>query len=275
MIKPILKYPGAKWRQSQWIASFFPEHNTYLEPYAGSAAVFFNKTPAEHEILNDKFGCIVNLFRVLREQSDELIRLIDLTPWSRKEYLECERQFSGTGDAIEDARRFLIRCWQAHGTRFNKPQGTWRNIGPDNNGQTTQSWRQLPARLYAVVDRLKMAEIDNRPAVEVIRRYNAPDCLIYADPPYVKATRNGSYYENEMTDEEHIELLQVLEKHKGPVTLSGYAHPLYDERLQHWHRITLPVIAEHGRRRIEVLWLNEKAACAQQLPLFAESEVGA
>ncbi len=275
MSKPILKYPGAKWRQSAWIISFFPEHATYLEPYAGSAAIFFNKAPADHEILNDRFGSIVNLFRVLREHGDELIRLIDLTPWAREEYLECERQFSGTGDPIEDARRFLVRCWQAHGTRYNKPQHTWRNLGRENNGQTTAGWRQLPERLYAIVDRLKMAEIDNRPALEVITRYNAPDCLIYADPPYVRETRNGAYYEDEMTDQEHIDLLQVLDKHQGSVILSGYAHPLYDERLQHWYRVTSPVIAEHGRRRTEVLWLNEKAAGSRQLSLFTESEVPA
>lgn len=274
MIKPILKYPGAKWRLAPWIIGYFPEHETYVEPYCGSAACFFAKDPAGHEILNDKFGSIVNLFKVLREQGEELIRLIDLTPWARDEYLECERQFSGTGDALEDARRFLVRCWQAHGTRYNKPQHTWRNIGPENNGQTTQLWRKLPARLYAAVDRLKMAEIDNRPAVEVIRRYNKPDCLIYADPPYVKSTRNGDYYEDEMTDAEHTELLQVLRKHTGSVILSGYAHPLYDDLLQDWYRVLMPVIAEHGRRRTEVLWLNQKAAGAQQLPLlFTEQEV--
>lgn len=274
MIKPILKYPGAKWRQSTWIISFFPEHKTYMEPYCGSAGVFCNKAPAEHEILNDKWDSIVNLFRVLRESPDELVRRIAFTPWARDEYLECERQFTGTGDPIEDARRFLVRCWQAHGTRFDHRSG-WRNIGPSNNGKTTKVWNQLPDRLLAVVDRLKMAEIDNRPAVEVIGRYNAPDCLIYADPPYVTDTRNGDYYEDEMDDDDHIELLQVLNAHTGPVILSGYAHPLYDSRLQQWYRVTSPVIAEHGRRRTEVLWLNQKAAQSQQLPLFAESEVGA
>ena len=272
MIKPILKYPGAKWRLAPWIVGYFPEHETYVEPYCGSAACFFAKAPAGHEILNDKFGSIVNLFRVLREHGEELAHLIDLTPWARDEYLECERQFTDTGNSIEDARRFLIRCWQAHGTRFNKPSG-WRNRGAGAEAHTTQTWRQLPIRLYTVIDRLKDAEIESRPALEIIARYNAPDCLIYADPPYILDTRNGTYYQYEMSDQDHIELLQALQAHTGPVILSGYAHPLYDERLQDWYRVTLPVIAEHGRHRQEVLWLNERAARAQQLPLFTEQEV--
>jgi DNA adenine methylase len=273
MNKPILKYPGAKWRIAPWIISHFPEHETYVEPYCGSAAVFFCKAPAGHEIINDRYGSIVNLFRVLREHGEELARLIDLTPWARDEYLDCERQFSGTGNDIEDARRFLVRCWQAHGTRFNKSSG-WRNIGQENNGQTTPVWRQLPARIMATVDRLKHAEIDNRPALEVIARYNSPDCLIYADPPYMLETRNGAYYEYEMTDADHTCLLQALQAHKGMVALSGYAHSIYDESLQDWYRIEYPVIAEHGRRRTEVLWLNPKAAQSRQLTLF-ENEVPA
>lgn len=268
-LKPILKYPGSKWRLSPWIAKHLPPHSTYLEPYCGSAGVFFCKSPADHEILNDKFASIPNLFRVLRDHGQELAHLIDLTPWSRDEYLECEAQFSETGDEIEDARRFLVRCWQAHGTRFSHASG-WRNIGPENNGQTTVTWRQMPARLYAVIDRLKMAEIDNRPALEVIRRYNSEDCCIYADPPYVLSTRNGKYYENEMSDQDHIDLLQALSEHKGSVLLSGYAHPLYDDFLQGWHRIVCPVVAEHGRARTEVLWLNQKA---RPVSLFDECEV--
>lgn len=39
----VLKYPGAKWRISEWIISHFPEHKVYCEPFFGSGAVFFNK----------------------------------------------------------------------------------------------------------------------------------------------------------------------------------------------------------------------------------------
>lgn len=53
-IKPILKYPGAKWNCAEWIISHFPAHKHYVEPYFGSGAVFFNKQPAAHEVINDR-----------------------------------------------------------------------------------------------------------------------------------------------------------------------------------------------------------------------------
>ena len=72
-------------------------------------------------------------------------------------------------------------------------------------------------------------------------------------PRNVRATRQDRYYHHEMTDEEHRALLDALDIHPEPVVLSGYAHPLYDERPGHWFRLTCPAIAAHGRVRTEVL----------------------
>ena len=62
-MKTVLKYPGAKNRIADWICSYIPAHDVYLEPYAGSLAVFFNKMPARIETLNDLDGEVVNYFR--------------------------------------------------------------------------------------------------------------------------------------------------------------------------------------------------------------------
>lgn len=264
----ILPYPGAKWKLAAWIVSHFPEHKTYLEPYAGSAAVFFSKVPAPHEILGDMNGDLINLFQVVQEQGQDLARRIALTGWIEEEYQMYKRTYSGSGDRVEDARRFLIRCWQSHGVQLGKVSG-WRHNGVKGNASTVELWNQLPDRIQAVIQRLKRAEIRNRPALELIEYYNAPDCLIYADPPYLLSTRlSEGHYIHEMTDADHRALLEALDKHKGPVALSGYAHPIYDERLSHWQRVTIPTIAEHARPRVEVLWLNQKAAQVQQQSLF-------
>lgn len=264
--KPILKYPGGKWRLASWIISFFPKHRHYVEPYCGSAACFFSKEPSEHEVLNDKNGSITNLFRVIREHGTELAQAIEMTPWSEEEYQRVERDVT-SGDDVEQARCFLIRCWQAHGGTLYQVAG-WKHNGLHGHAYPVRLWRQLPDRILAVVDRLRDAEIRNRPALEIIDYYNSPDCLLYVDPPYMLSTRGRKYYPYEMDDEDHVTLLQALEKHRGPVILSGYAHPIYDEQLAHWSRVEIPAVAEHGKRRREVLWLNEKVTCNQQLTLL-------
>lgn len=39
-MKRILNYPGSKWSSAEIIINLFPEHKSYLEPFAGSLAVF-------------------------------------------------------------------------------------------------------------------------------------------------------------------------------------------------------------------------------------------
>lgn len=85
-MKQVLKYPGAKNRLADWICSYIPEHNVYLEPFFGSGAVFFNKQPCRVETVNDINDDVYNYFKVLRDCPDELIRLIELTAYGRAEY---------------------------------------------------------------------------------------------------------------------------------------------------------------------------------------------
>lgn len=99
--------------------------------------------------------------------------------------------------------------------------------GPD----VAKEWSKLPEKILKVASRLKEAQIEHQPAVKLLERYKRKEVLVYADPPYIIETRTRRNYKHEMTIEDHIELLETLDQHPGPVILSGYAHPLYDN---HW-----------------------------------------
>lgn len=264
---PVLRYPGSKWRLARWIVSHFPPHTVYLEPFFGSGAVFFTKPPSKVETINDLDGRVVNLFRVIRERPEALAALVEMTPWAREEYYV---SYDLTGDPLEDARRFLVRCWQAQAARIASRTG-WRHDVQGSPGvPAALLWAQLPKRILAVADRLKYAQIEQQPALELVPRYAYPQVLIYADPPYPMSTRTGRLYACEMSDEEHSALLDVLDAHPGPVVLSGYACELYDSRLRHWTRTTRRALAEKGNIAEEVLWLNPVCANALGGTLFSE-----
>jgi DNA adenine methylase len=257
----ILHYPGSKWS----MVEHMPEHEKYLEPFFGSGAVLFNKPPSKIETVNDLDGQVVNLFRVIRDRPKELAEKIRWTPYSRQEYYE---SYEPTGDEIEDDRRFLIRCWMARGAKTSDRTG-WRHIIDTNGPSVTKSWAEVPEKILVVTEWLRYVQIDQQPALQLIERHRRPDVLIYADPPYILATRNNRMYRHEMNDDDHLELIDALDANPGPVLLSGYAHPLYDERLQYWRRETKVVQAEGGRRRTEVLWINPVAMgerMGQQIP---------
>lgn len=177
-------------------------------------------------------------------------------PISRDEYYASYEQ---TGDELEDARRFLVRCWQAYGAKTSYRAG-WRcDVRINSNASRTKTWRSLPSRILAIVDRLRYAQIENQPAAQIIKRFKSPKVLIYADPPYVLSTRSQRLYKHEMDDDDHLELLDLLDAHPGPVLLSGYDCLLYSKRLKHWTKRTKIAVTERGYRE-EVLWINPVAA---------------
>ncbi|MDF2652748.1 MAG: class adenine-specific methyltransferase [Paenibacillus sp.] len=122
----------------------------------------------------------------------------------------------------------------------------------------------------AIAERLQGVQVETQPALKLIQRYKIPSVLIYADPPYLLSTRNKRIYRHEMNDNDHIELLDALDAHPGPVILSGYDHQMYNTRLSHWHKEERQALAEAGQIKTEVLWINEMAAgtVGGQMKLF-------
>ena len=209
-MNPTLKYPGAKWRTADWIISHMPPHKSYLEPFFGSGAGLFNKIPAQYETINDIDGRVVQFFRTCREQPDALAEALALTPWAREEF-DAAHDCMPWDSEVERARKFAVRCWMSFGGRLE--ENGWRSTtaaSPNPGPCTTKIWQRVPDTVKAVAERLLNVQIDNVPAVDIIRRFNGPECLIYADPPYMRSTRtlNGDQYAHEMSDADHEELLK-------------------------------------------------------------------
>jgi DNA adenine methylase len=251
---------------ADWIISHFPAHHSYLEPFFGSGAVFLQKPPSKLETLNDLDGDIVNLFRVIRDDSDNLARLIEFTPWAREELDTC---YEPASNSLEQARRWLVRCWI--GRSGTRGRAGWRHdVSASRNSHMPDTWKQLPFRIRNIAKRFRDAQIEHRPALEVIQRFNKPRTLIYVDPPYPLETRSGPMYRHEMSNDDHVALLEVLVNHPAMIVVSGYACALYDEALNNWYRVTTRALADNGGERQEILWINPVAADALEERSWAE-----
>lgn len=264
-MRPILKYPGAKWNLARWIINKIPKHHTYLEPFFGSGAVFFNKSHSNIEMINDLDGLVSSLFRIVRDKPQELANLVALTPYSREEY---DKSFeNGELDEMEQVRRFLIKCWQGHGFRTNGYKVGWKNdVQGREQMYAAYNWYRLPSWIMQITDRLKNCQIEQRPALEVIERFNHPNVFIYADPPYLLGTRTAKQYKHEMTEDDHIELLRTLLQHKGKIMISGYDSDIYNGFLEGWNKEEIPATAEYGLKRTECIWYNYELS--NQISLF-------
>lgn len=261
-MKNVLKYPGSKWRIADQLVSMIPQHHTYVEPYLGSGAVLFSKPPSDIEVVNDLDSEVTNLFLCIQEDAEKLARLVMTTPYSRDMYdhaFDLEplvNELFGI-DPYRQAATFLLKCWQGHGFRTNGYKVGWKS---DVQGRERMyalwDWYRLPGWVIDIAERLRTVQIECKPALEVIRRFNYPNVFMYIDPPYILDTRSGKQYAYEMADKDHEDLLQELITTKAAVMISGYESDMYNHMLQGWHKEQFESHAEHGGKRLETVWLN-------------------
>lgn len=257
-----MKYPGSKWGIAKRIVDFFPAHHSYLEPFFGSGAVLFNKPRSNIETVNDLDGNVTNLFRWIKDAPERLAHEIYFTPYSRQVY---EKAFdSEPSDSFEKAVNFYIRLNMGHGFRTTGEKVGWKNdVQGRERSYASQDWCNLPEKIIQAAERLRGVQIENRPAVELIKRFNYEKVLIYCDPPYMLKTRHGKRYRCEMDDVDHEILLEILLQHKGPVLISGYDTELYNYMLKSWYRCEFVSYSQVCSKKKEVLWMNYDSPARQ------------
>lgn len=255
---------GGKFSHLDWLLPLLPKCHHYCEPFAGSAAILINREPSPVETYNDLDGEVANFFRVLRDEGEELTRLIGLTPFSREEFgIACELDPDAT--ELERARRFYTRARQVRtGLAQTATIGRWancKNTSRAGMSGVVSRWLGGVEALPSIAERLLRVQIENRPAIDVVNLYDSTDTLFYCDPPYVHSTRGDSKaYSCEMTDEQHVELAEALNAVQGMVAFSNYECDLLNDLYpsSKWFKHVSPPKTNHATKgtRTEVLWTN-------------------
>jgi DNA adenine methylase len=258
---------GGKFSHLEWLLPLLPAAHHYCEPFAGSAAALLNRQPSPVETYNDIDGEVVNFFKVLREQPEELTRAIALTPFSREEFHRAitgvSVRLSKNKRSLERARRFYVRARQTRtGLAQTSSLGRWANCRDTSRAGMSgviSRWLGGVEALPDIAERLLRVQVENRPAQDVIKLYDGPNTLFYCDPPYLHATRGDSKaYGFEMDEQAHIDLASVLHRCKGKVALSGYRNGLMDQLYKGWWRHDADPKQCHSikKMRQECLWMN-------------------
>jgi DNA adenine methylase len=283
----VFPYIGGKAYTAEWIASLLPPpgaYRTFVDLFGGAANVLLAVMRASGGrtdivwVYSDIDGELVNFFRVLRdpELGPRLIEAVRLTPYSRREYREC--LLGPPEDPVERARRFYVVTAQSYA---GKPlgaatPGAWGySIRESNREAQIRRWASAPERLRRFALALRGVQVECLDFRDAIRRYDTPETLFYADPPYHPATRCPRMYRHEMTREDHRELAELLHGIRGMAVVSGYRCRDYDAWYAGWERRdALAVCYSSGvgavgklkglprPRRVESLWLSPAAVRA-------------
>jgi len=261
-----LPYYGGKFSKLNWLLpQLATPHKSFVELFAGSAAVLLNKPPTPIEVLNDYAGEVVAFWTAGRDHPAELERAVTHTPAGEAEYMRA-LSLPPTDDIVERARRFHLRTCQSFSKiPTHKHQSFVGGVG----------YRWTRYKVKSVVDRMRDVVIENTDAARLLRRmantdkatYVCSPMLFYCDPPYTSDSRVTQCTEYIVEGFDHEAFLDAVLSAPPAVkfAISGYDNPLYNDRLAKWHRVEFETqqFASSGRRRVgkgetrtEILWRN-------------------
>lgn len=217
MAKPIIPWPGGKRRLAKHILPHLEaKHRTYVEAFAGGAAVFFMRPEAAPvEVLNDINSELVRLYRCVQHHLEELVRQYRWALVSREMFRWAQLQNVETLTDIQRAARFFYLQKLAFGARV-----AGQTFGVAANQAPSLNLLRIEEELSQAHLRLSRVTIEHLPWAECMRRYDKPETLFYLDPPYWKVAGYGT----EFGIEQYEQLAETMASLKGRAVLSINDH---------------------------------------------------
>ena len=254
------------------ILPLLPPHTRYVEVFGGGLAVLIAKKPSKIEVANDKNKLLMTFWRVLRdpETSERLRQALEYTPYARQEYEHCQATWQDESlEPVERVRRWYVATQQCFTHEETRNSG-WRRPyahGADHRSENN-IWVNRVDRLQEVAHRLRRVALECLSFEELIPYYNDPETLLFIDPPYLPASRTErDNYQHEMSQQQHRELLDMVNSTKSQVIVTGYSSQMYEQALQSpaWQRHAVTRAsqihnnAQAGRagKRTEMIWVKQ------------------
>lgn len=215
MATPIIPWIGGKRRLADRLIPQFPPHTCYVEVFAGGAALYFMRPPAEVEVINDVNGELVNLYRVVQSHLEEFVRQFKYALSSRDVFKWLQDTPPRTLTDIQRAARFFYLQQHAFGGKVDGQNWGTATTAPPIN------LLRIEENLSAAHLRLAQAYIENLDWAACIGRYDREHTFFYLDPPYWQTAGYGV----EFGLEQYVRMAEIISRLKGKAIISLNDHP--------------------------------------------------
>ena len=202
----VIPYYGGKYELSRKFVPLIPHHERYFEVFSGGLSMFFRKTKAKWNVLNDKDNNIVNLYMCIIHELDELVKHLEWMPKSR-ELFENFRTDIKEKKPIDIPNPYqAAKYFYCIRHSFNKLIHTPMSMGKDWKRNWEEEFKYSRMKING-------STIENLDFGALVDRYkpNSND-FWYLDPPYFIATDKGDYYQHNFTAEDHIRLKEKVDE---------------------------------------------------------------
>ncbi len=252
----LLCYIGGKYYIADWIISHFPPHHCFVDVFGGSGIIIFKKPPSPVEIYNDKWNLVVNFLLQVRDNPDKLMQEVEKLPYSKTLYYELINKLQNHPEKLSNLEK-AVYFFYVINSSFDGILGSGWSYSIIKNKAKTY-YRKIPL-IKQYSNRFKNVIIECADFRNIIQTYDSKDTLFYIDPPYFGTE---DYYYGNFTEQDHIDLANILNKIKGKAVISYYPHPKLQELYPNWYisQKTVPRRSLHytkqNKTSIELLLTN-------------------
>jgi DNA adenine methylase len=199
--KRIIRSPAGKRNVVKWLLPLIPPHRCYVEPFAGSAALFFAKEPAPEEVLNDRDPEIAFAYRFVQRMAPDTLDELKRLYWKNsRPYFEKLKDKKPTND-LERFHKFIYLNRFSY---FSKP-GRFASYNPGEDGTV---FRQFD-KFIKGKERLEKTIIRTGDYEKVIREFDGPQTFFFLDPPF--PGYDQSVGESEFDEERFVKVLHDIQ----------------------------------------------------------------
>lgn len=212
---PLSGWLGGKFQLAKTIVKKIPEHQCYVEPFAGAAWVLFHKPESRSEVINDINSDVVNLYRVLQNHHEEFVNHFKWVLSAREEF---QRRIHENPDTLTDIQR-AVRFFYLHKLAFaGRNMGGKPTLGTATTSPPRLDLTRIGLDATQVYLRLQRVLIEHLNYDDLIRRYDRPHTFFYLDPPYWDC--EDDYGKGVFDKDDFAKLAEQLQQIKGKFLLS-------------------------------------------------------
>lgn len=262
-LPPLIRWAGSKKKLLPLLKKNTPkEYNKYIEPFCGSACLYFNLRP-EKAVLGDINKELIVSYRTIKKRSKAVSEKLSRAQKSKEEYLYLRELDPETLNEIERSYRFIyLNRFCFNGVYRTNKEGKFNVPMGSKTGNLPSS--EKISHCAKALKGARLVHGDFKKTLKFVER----DDFVYIDPPYTKegAKNRGEYGSGSFDYQDIPSLLGYLEKieNKGAYFLLSYSceSSLLDVIPQRWHVLELSVerhiagFREHRGTAQEVLIAN-------------------
>ena len=266
-LEPLIRWAGSKKKLIPLLKANIPKtFNKYIEPFCGSACLYFSLRPTK-AVLSDINKELIVSYKTIKKDSKKITERLLGVEKCKTEYLRLRELDPSTLDEVERSYRFIYLnrfCFNGvyrtnREGKFNVPMGTKTGNLP------------TPAKISDCAKALKGASLIYGDFKKTLKYIEQGD-FVYLDPPYTKegAKNRGEYGHGSFDYQDIPTLISYLEKidEKGAYFLLSYScdSALLDLLPSRWYKLELSVnrhvagFKQHRSIAKEVLVANYELA---------------